>query len=39
MSLSELARREEDRDIIRWCFADRELADGFAAEFGGTIMT
>lgn len=28
-------RREEDRDIIRWCFADRALADAFAAAFGG----
>jgi hypothetical protein len=28
-------RREQDRDIIRWCFADQEMADAFAAAFGG----
>jgi uncharacterized protein CbrC (UPF0167 family) len=24
--------------IIRWCFADAELADRFAAEFKGTML-
>lgn len=28
-------RREEPRDIIRWCFADREMAAAFDAAFGG----
>ena len=26
-------RRENDRDIIRWCFADAEIAEKFASEF------
>ena len=26
-------RREGDRDIIRWCFADPQIARVFAAEF------
>jgi hypothetical protein len=28
-------RHEEGRDIIRWCFADQEMANAFAAAFGG----
>ena len=32
-------RREEARDIVRWCFADRDLAGGFAAAFGGSVVT
>ena len=32
-------RREEGRDIIRWCFADREMADDFAATFGGSALS
>ena len=30
-------RREGTCDIVLWCFADRELADGFAAAFGGGV--
>jgi hypothetical protein len=26
--------RENGRDIIRWCFADPEIAKAFASEFG-----
>jgi hypothetical protein len=29
-------RREEGRDIIRWCFADEKTAANFAAAFGKT---
>jgi len=32
-------RREETRDFVRWCFADRDLADAFAAAFGGSVVT
>ena len=32
-------RREESRDIIRWCFADVKTAADFAAAFGGNVMT
>jgi hypothetical protein len=28
------SRRDDGRDYIRWCFADREIAAAFAAEFG-----
>jgi hypothetical protein len=28
-------RHEEGRDFIRWCFADQEMANAFAAAFGG----
>jgi len=28
-------RRDEDRDIIRWCFADQKTAADFGAAFGG----
>jgi hypothetical protein len=28
------SRRENERDIIRWCFADSEIAKAFASEFG-----
>jgi hypothetical protein len=32
------SRRDEDgRDYIRWCFADREIAAAFAAEFGAKV--
>jgi len=30
-----IGRREEGRDIIRWCFADAITGDAFAAAFGG----
>jgi hypothetical protein len=30
-------RREEGRDIIRWCFADLKMAADFAAAFGGIV--
>jgi hypothetical protein len=30
-------RRDEERDIVRWCFADPKIADAFAAAFGGTV--
>ena len=29
-------RYEEPNEFIRWCFADAETADAFAAKFGGT---
>jgi hypothetical protein len=32
-------RREEERDIVRWCFADKDTADAFAATFGGSVVT
>jgi hypothetical protein len=28
-------RRDENRDIIRWCFVDQKTAADFAAAFGG----
>ena len=28
-------RDESNRDIIRWCFADRKIATAFVREFGG----
>ena len=30
-------RREDDRDIVRWCFADAKTTADFAATFGGSI--
>ena len=34
-----LARqRHEDQDYVFWFFARREIAEEFAAEFGGTLM-
>jgi hypothetical protein len=30
-------RHEDDRDFVRWCFADPDAAAAFAAEFGGTV--
>ena len=27
-------RHEDDRDFVRWCFADPEIAKSFAGEFG-----
>ena len=32
-------RHEDDRDYVRWCFADPNIAVAFASEFGGTIVT
>ena len=32
-------RREEERDIVRWCFADRKMADDFATVFGASTAT
>jgi hypothetical protein len=33
------SRRDENgRDFIRWCFADREIAAAFAAEFGAKVQ-
>ena len=31
-------RHEDDRDYVRWCFADPHIATAFAAEFGGTVI-
>ena len=28
------SRRENERDVIRWCFADRETAEAFQLAFG-----
>jgi len=28
------SRHENGRDIIRWCFADSEIAKAFAKDFG-----
>ena len=28
-------RDAEGRDYVRWCFADRDIADDFAAQFDG----
>ena len=33
-AVSGQSRREGERDIIRWCFADSEAAKAFAKEFG-----
>ena len=34
-AINSTGRRDENgRDYIRWCFADREIAAAFAAEFG-----
>ena len=33
-AISSQSRRENERDIIRWCFADSEIAKAFASEFG-----
>lgn len=32
------SRRENGRDIIRWCFADSEMAAGFQLLFNGEII-
>jgi hypothetical protein len=29
---------EDDRDYVRWCFAEPHTATAFAAEFGGTVI-
>jgi hypothetical protein len=31
-------RRDDERDYLRWCFADRVTAEAFAAEFSGTLV-
>jgi hypothetical protein len=31
-------RHDDKRDYVRWCFADRDIAVAFAAEFGGAVM-
>jgi hypothetical protein len=31
-------RHEDDRDFTLWCFARRAIAEGFAAEFGGSLQ-
>ena len=31
------SRRDDGRDYIRWCFADREIAAAFANEFGAKV--
>jgi hypothetical protein len=31
-------RHEDDRDLVRWCFADAHFSTSFAAEFGGTTI-
>jgi hypothetical protein len=31
-------RHEDDRDYVRWCFADPHITTAFAAEFGGTVI-
>jgi len=33
-----LRRRDDERDYLRWCFADRVTAEAFAAEFSGTLV-
>lgn len=30
--------RRDDRDFVRRCFADREIAVEFAAKFGGRVL-
>jgi hypothetical protein len=30
--------RDDEHDYIRWCFADREIADAFVAEFSGALL-
>lgn len=32
-------RRAADRDVVAWCFADRETAEAFAAAFGGALRS
>jgi hypothetical protein len=32
-------RRDDERDYISWCFADRVHALVFALEFSGTLLT
>jgi len=31
-------RRDDERDYLRWCFADASNAKEFAAEFSGTLL-
>ena len=31
-------RHEDDRDFVRWCFANGHFATSFAVEFGGTVI-
>jgi hypothetical protein len=31
-------RRDDERDYLRWCFASREIAEAFAAEFSGELI-
>ena len=31
-------RRDDQRDYLRWCFADLATAEAFAAEFSGTLV-
>lgn len=31
-------RREEDRDIVRWCFADQKMANEFVTVFGASTV-
>ena len=31
-------RHDDDRDFVRWCFADANTAAAFAAEFGGKLL-
>ena len=31
-------RRWNDRDYVRWCFADRNHAKAFCAMFGGALI-
>ena len=38
-AINSTGRRDENgRDYIRWCFADREIAAAFAAEFGAKVQ-
>ena len=32
-------RHEDDRDFVRWCFADANVAAAFAADFVARIFT
>jgi hypothetical protein len=32
-------QRRDDRDFVRWCFADAMVAPDFCDRFGGVIVT